>query len=80
MAALVVIVRPATVLLSLLGSSLGWRDRVMIGSIDPRGIVAASTAAAFTGSLAVAGLESDFLLPVVFTSDLLLAAVSPKAP
>jgi len=65
-AALVIIVRPATALFSLLGTSLGWRDRALIGSIDPRGIVAASTAAAFTGSLAVAGFESDFLLPVVF--------------
>jgi len=60
------VVRPASVFFSLLGTQLGWRDRALIGSIDPRGVVAASTAAAFTGSLAAAGLESDFLLPVVF--------------
>jgi NhaP-type Na+/H+ or K+/H+ antiporter len=65
-AALVLIVRPLTALVSLVGTSLGWRDRALIGSIDPRGIVAASTAASFTGSLAAAGLDSDFLLPVVF--------------
>ena len=65
-AVLVVVVRPATAAVSLLGTQLGWRDRALIGSIDPRGIVAASTAAAFTGSLAAAGFDSDFLLPVVF--------------
>ena len=32
----------------------------------PRGIVAASTAATFTGTLAAANLGGDFLLPVVF--------------
>jgi len=65
-AALVLVVRPLTAFISLLGTELGWRDRAIIGAIDPRGIVAASTAAAFTGSLAAANLESDFLLPVVF--------------
>ena len=65
-ATLVIVVRPATALLSLLGTQLGWRDRALIGSVDPRGIVAASTAAAFTGSLAAAGVESEFLLPVGF--------------
>jgi NhaP-type Na+/H+ or K+/H+ antiporter len=64
--ALVLVVRPLTTFVALLGTSLGWRDRALVGSIDPRGIVAASTAASFTGSLAAANLESDFLLPVVF--------------
>jgi len=63
---LVLVVRPLTVFIALLGTPLGWRDRALIGSVDPRGIVAASTAAAFTGSLAAANLDSDFLLPVVF--------------
>ena len=65
-AALVLIVRPLSAFFSLLGTRLRWRDRAMIGWVDPRGIVAASTAAAFTGSLAAANIESDFLLPVVF--------------
>ncbi|MBG7606128.1 MAG: cation:proton antiporter, partial [Actinobacteria bacterium] len=65
-AVLVLVVRPLSAFIALLGTSLGWRDRALIGSIDPRGIVAASTAASFTGSLAAANLESDFLLPVVF--------------
>jgi hypothetical protein len=65
-AVLVLVVRPLTAFIALLGTALGWRDRALIGSIDPRGIVAASTAASFTGSLAAANLDSDFLLPVVF--------------
>jgi len=40
--------------------------RALVGWIDPRGIVAASTAATFTGSLAAANLGGDFLSPVVF--------------
>ncbi len=65
-AALVLLVRPLAAFFSLLGTQLGWRDRAIIGWLDPRGIVAASTAAAFTGSLAAANIENDFLLPVVF--------------
>lgn len=63
---LVVVVRPASVALSLWRSSLGWRDRAMIGWVDPRGVVAAATAAAFAGPLSSAGFDSDFLLPAVF--------------
>ncbi len=63
---LIVVVRPLTALVALLRTDLGWRDRALIGSIDPRGIVAASTAATFSGSLAAAGVESGFLLPVTF--------------
>ena len=65
-AALVLVVRPLTAFVSLLGTQLGRQDRALIGWVDPRGIVAASTAATFTGSLAAAKIDSDFLLPVVF--------------
>ena len=65
-AALVLVVRPVTVAVALLGTRLAWVDRAMIAWVDPRGIVAASTAAAFTVSLAAADIESDFLLPMVF--------------
>jgi NhaP-type Na+/H+ or K+/H+ antiporter len=65
-AALVFLVRPVTAFVSLLGTKLEWPDRALIGWVDPRGIVAASTAATFTGSLAAANIDNDFLLPVVF--------------
>lgn len=65
-AILVVIVRPLAAALALFRTDLDWRDVALIGWVAPRGIVAASTAAAFAGTLAAADIESDFLLPVVF--------------
>jgi NhaP-type Na+/H+ or K+/H+ antiporter len=65
-AVLVLVVRPVTAFVSLLGTKLERPDRALIGWVDPRGIVAASTAATFTGSLAAANIDNDFLLPVVF--------------
>ena len=65
-ALLVVVVRPVSTALSLVGSSLGWRERVFIGSVDPRGVVAAATAAAFAVPLDSAGFDAEFLLPAVF--------------
>jgi NhaP-type Na+/H+ or K+/H+ antiporter len=65
-AALVVLIRPLAVGLSLAGSHLSGRDRALVASIDPRGVVAAATAAQFTIPAVDAGLDADFLLPVVF--------------
>jgi NhaP-type Na+/H+ or K+/H+ antiporter len=65
-AVLVVVVRPIAAGLALFRTDLDWRDVSMIGWVAPRGIVAASTAAAFAGTLASARIDSDFLLPVVF--------------
>lgn len=65
-AALVLVVRPLAVAGSLLGSPLSGRDRAMIAWMDPRGIVAAATAAAFTATLASTPFDADFLLPVTF--------------
>ncbi len=65
-ALLVIVVRPVSVGVSLLGTAVPARGRAVIAWLDPRGVVAASTAAAFTGTLAKAGISADFLLPVVF--------------
>jgi hypothetical protein len=65
-ATLVVLIRPLAVGFSLAGSHLSGRDRALVASIDPRGVVAAATAAQFTIPIADAGLDADFLLPVVF--------------
>jgi NhaP-type Na+/H+ or K+/H+ antiporter len=43
-ACLVLVVRPVSVWLSTLGSTLKWRERVFIGWVAPRGIVAAALA------------------------------------
>lgn len=42
--ALVLIGRPLVVFLSTLGSRLNWRERVFLGAVAPRGVVAASLA------------------------------------
>jgi NhaP-type Na+/H+ or K+/H+ antiporter len=65
-AILVVLVRPIAVACSLFGSKLSHRDRAFVACVDPRGVVAAATAAQFTLPLVSAGLDADFLLPVVF--------------
>ncbi len=62
------LVRPVTVAISSFRSGLNWRERVLIGWVAPRGIVAASVSALFAlrlDALGVAGAEA--LVPLVFT-------------
>jgi NhaP-type Na+/H+ or K+/H+ antiporter len=48
-----------------LGTNLKVHERTFIGAIDPRGIVAASTAVTFSAPLAQAGIDgASELLPV----------------
>ncbi len=68
--ALVFVVRPVAVFISTLGSSLNWRERIFIGLMGPRGIVAAAVASFFSFELLkrpefVAGGASLFL-PLTF--------------
>ena len=63
---LVLVVRPVTVAAALARTGLPWRDRAMVAWMDPRGVVAASTATTFTVTLSAAGFDADFLLPVTF--------------
>jgi NhaP-type Na+/H+ or K+/H+ antiporter len=66
-AILVVIVRPFAAGISMVKSRLvPVRERMFLACLAPRGIVAVSTAAAFTGPLGEAGFAADFLLPMVF--------------
>jgi NhaP-type Na+/H+ or K+/H+ antiporter len=66
-AGLILIVRPLVAALSTMGSDLPRNARIFIGAMDPRGIVAASTAANFSAPLIALGLlGADKLLPVTF--------------
>lgn len=66
-AILVGIVRPLAVGISMVKSKhVPLRERAFLACLAPRGIVAVSTAAAFTGPLDDAGFAADFLLPMVF--------------
>jgi NhaP-type Na+/H+ or K+/H+ antiporter len=46
-AILIVIIRPLATVLSLAGTSLKWNEKLFIGSLAPRGIVAAAVASVF---------------------------------
>jgi NhaP-type Na+/H+ or K+/H+ antiporter len=65
--ALVVIVRPATVVLSTWGSDFNWRERLFLASIAPRGIVAAAVISVFAIELVDLGYgQAARLVPLMF--------------
>jgi NhaP-type Na+/H+ or K+/H+ antiporter len=67
LATLIFIVRPATVFAATYGAGLDREDRILIGWIAPRGIVAAAVAGAFSVRMVEAGYEdATILLPLVF--------------
>jgi NhaP-type Na+/H+ or K+/H+ antiporter len=55
--ALMLLVRPATVLASTAGTSLSWREKAFLSWLAPRGIVAAAVASLFEQSMTAAGLR-----------------------
>ncbi|QDH17810.1 cation:proton antiporter [Swingsia samuiensis] len=61
------VVRPLGIFLSTLGTSMPWKERVFVGWIAPRGIVAAAVAGAAGIRLKEAGYHSaDLIMPAVF--------------
>ncbi len=66
-AGLILVVRPLVAAVATVRTNLTVRERVFIGLMDPRGIVAASTAATFAAPLASQGISgADDLLPATF--------------
>lgn len=66
-AVLILVVRPVTVAISCWGTDTGWKERVFLAWMAPRGIVAAAIATIFAGNLAAAGhAQAQMLVPVVF--------------
>jgi NhaP-type Na+/H+ or K+/H+ antiporter len=66
-ALLVVVVRPLVAAIGTARSRLTLRERAFVGMMDPRGIVAASTAATFAGPLVALKIGgADKLLPATF--------------
>ena len=64
---LILIVRPFVAQLCALGEGLEPRERIFIGWMDPRGIVAAATASSIGASLiALKVTDAEKLLPVAF--------------
>lgn len=62
------VARPVAVYFSTMGSELTWQERVLIGWIGPRGIVAAAISALFALKLAEKGFaDADLLVSLTFT-------------
>jgi NhaP-type Na+/H+ or K+/H+ antiporter len=67
LAALILIIRPISVLVSTLKSHLSWQQRLFLGWMAPRGIVAASVSAIFALRLSEEGIAgASELVPVTF--------------
>jgi hypothetical protein len=63
----VIIIRPATIFFSTIGSNLTWKEKLYLAWMAPRGIVAAAVASIFSLELAIYGYEgADVLVPIMF--------------
>ncbi|NMC21810.1 MAG: sodium:proton antiporter [Thermogutta sp.] len=60
---LLLCIRPAAVMISTLGSSLTWRERVFLGAVAPRGIVAAAVISVFALQLERFDSRAAAILP-----------------
>jgi len=61
------LVRPVVAWLMTVGTTLSRNERLFMGWMAPRGIVAASTAASFGATLVATGVDGgDQLLPATF--------------
>ena len=66
-ACLVLLVRPVVAFMATFRTDLTRKERIFVGSMDPRGIVAASTAATFSAALVALGIGgANKLLPATF--------------
>ena len=64
---LIVVVRPASVLLATVGSGLSRAERIFVGAVAPRGVVAAAVASTFALQLAEHGnAQGEQLVPLMF--------------
>lgn len=65
--AMLFVVRPLTVFISTIGAGLPWKERLLVGWIAPRGIVAVAVSSFFGASLAAEGyLDGDKLIALAF--------------
>lgn len=64
---MLLVVRPLGIFISTIGANMTWQERLFVGWIAPRGIVAASVAGAIGIKLSDAGFESGkLIMPAVF--------------
>ena len=63
--AMVLVARPASVLLSTIGSPATWREKLFLCCMAPRGIVAAAVSSVFAQAMADAGFAQASRMPPV---------------
>ena len=67
LAAILFLLRPLAIGLATIGAGMTWQERVLVGWIAPRGVVAAAVAGVFGPALAAKGYAGgELLLPLVF--------------
>jgi NhaP-type Na+/H+ or K+/H+ antiporter len=65
--AMLFVVRPLTVMISTIGAGLPWKERLLVGWIAPRGVVAVAVSSFFGASLTSAGyMDGDKLIALTF--------------
>ena len=70
----VAIARPLTVMVSLIGTNLPWKERILIALTGPRGVVLVAVSGVFAERLVALGIEDgDAIAPLAFV--LVLASV-----
>jgi NhaP-type Na+/H+ or K+/H+ antiporter len=75
-AVLILVARPAAVLLSTLGSKMTWREKAFLCWMAPRGIVAAAVSSVFALFMAAAHVpQAERMPPVVFLVIVVTVAV-----
>ncbi len=68
LSAVLFVVRPLSVWLATIGGNLEWKERLLLGWIAPRGVVAASVAGLFAPKLIEGGFpDASYLVPLVFS-------------
>jgi len=66
-AAMLFIVRPLTVFASTIGAGLPWKERLLVGWVAPRGIVAVAVSSFFGAALTAEGYaDGEKLIPLAF--------------
>ncbi|MEO1251206.1 MAG: sodium:proton antiporter [Pseudomonadota bacterium] len=66
-AVMLFVVRPATVFISTIGAGLPFKERLLVGWVAPRGIVAVAVSSFFGSSLVAVGYEDGAkLIPLAF--------------
>jgi len=65
---LILVIRPATIFFSTIGSHINWKEKFYLSWMAPRGIVAAAVASIFSLELLHNGIEeANVLVPIMFT-------------